>query len=143
MWTEVKLGLNISKKSIWFLEGVKMYNKIKRRAKEGELIEIIETGEIKKVRWRFLGGVHINDLHFTSYLDEEYLVLEGLVNYKEMLIALIKTKEPPLDDVYMVQEPHPFWSKYGFMSYGIGDLWKWGNLDKLDLLELEEIVKKL
>lgn len=63
---------------------------------------------------------------------------------KEMLIAFIKTKEPPLDDVYMVQEEHPFWSKYGYMSYGIGDLWKWSNnLCELDLLELEEIVNKL
>jgi hypothetical protein len=52
------------------------YNKVNRHAKEGELIEIIKTGEIKEVRIPFMGGVHINDFYFTSYLDNEYLVLE-------------------------------------------------------------------
>ena len=52
------------------------YNKVKRCAKPGELIEIISTGEIKEVRFTFLGGVHINDFYFTSVLDDEYLVLE-------------------------------------------------------------------
>ena len=54
------------------------YKKIKRKAKERELIEIITTGEIKEVRFTFLGGVHVNDYHFTSYLDNEYVVLENI-----------------------------------------------------------------
>ena len=51
-------------------------SKVKRRAIEGELIEIIKTGEIKKVRFTFMSGVYIDDFYYTSYLDDEYLVLE-------------------------------------------------------------------
>jgi hypothetical protein len=47
----------------------------KRKAKEGEKIKITKTGEIKTVRFVFLGGVHINDFNFTSFLDDEYVVL--------------------------------------------------------------------
>jgi len=67
-----------------------------------------------------------------------------IVAYRVILIAFIKTHEPPLDDVYMVQKNHPFWSRYGYMAYGIGDLWKWTcDFNKLEVSELEEIVKKL
>jgi len=48
----------------------------KRHVKVGDLIKIIKTGEVKEVRFTFLGGVHVNDFYFTSYLDDEYLVLE-------------------------------------------------------------------
>jgi hypothetical protein len=51
-------------------------NKVKRSAKEGETIEIIKTGEVKKVKFTFMGGVHVADNHLTSFLDDEYLVLE-------------------------------------------------------------------
>jgi hypothetical protein len=51
-------------------------NRVKRKAKDGEMVEIIKTGEIKKVQWTFSGGVHLEDFNFTSYLDDEYLVLE-------------------------------------------------------------------
>jgi hypothetical protein len=57
-------------------EWYKQYTKVKRRAEAGELIEIIKTGEVKKVRLTFMGGVHIDDFHFSSVLDDEYLVLE-------------------------------------------------------------------
>jgi len=63
---------------------------------------------------------------------------------KEMLISFIKTHEPPMKDVYMVQEEHPFWSKYGRMIYGIGDKWEWTcDFSKLEISELEEIIKRL
>jgi hypothetical protein len=54
----------------------KRYKTVKRTAKDGELIEIIKTGEVKNVRFTFMGGVHVDDFHFTSFLDDEYLVLE-------------------------------------------------------------------
>jgi hypothetical protein len=57
-------------------QGVNKMNKVKRSAKVGETIEIIKTGEIKKVRFTFIGGVHANDFYLTSFLDDEYLVLE-------------------------------------------------------------------
>ncbi len=47
----------------------------KRKAKSGEWIKVLSNGEITQVRWDFLGGVHVNDRHFTSYLDDEYEVL--------------------------------------------------------------------
>jgi hypothetical protein len=63
---------------------------------------------------------------------------------REILISFIQTNQPPVNDVYMVQKKHPFWSKYGCMIYGIGDLWKWTcDFNKLSISELEEIVNKL
>lgn len=60
------------------IQWAKNCNRVKRRAKDGEMVEIIKSGEIKKVKWTFLGGVHIDDFYFTSCLDDEYLVLEKI-----------------------------------------------------------------
>ena len=67
-----------------------------------------------------------------------------IVAYRVILIAFIKTHEPPIDEVYMVQEEHPYWSKYGYIKYGIGDIWVWTfDFASLSIKELKEIVIKL
>lgn len=62
---------------------------------------------------------------------------------RKMLIAYIKSQEPPLDEVYHVQEDSPFWSQFGRMRYGIGDIWEWKDLSKLDEAVLIEIADRL
>ncbi len=58
-------------------DGLKINDKLKRTAEPDDMIKIKATGEIKKVAFVFMGGVHLRDNHFTSVLDGDYELLEG------------------------------------------------------------------
>jgi len=63
---------------------------------------------------------------------------------RDLYVAYIKSQEPPLKDVYMVEKENPYWSKYGRMSYGIGDVWHWlCDFDKLSDDELSKLYKNI